>query len=66
METRLINVIRSYSKNEDFLLESIPKMTSEKNEDLIIEAIESLIQKELIIPSGKNLGAVKGKSKKFK
>jgi len=68
METRLINVIRSLSKNgEDFLLESIPNMTSEKNEDLIIEAIEGLIQKEFIIPFNVNLGIIKGKSsKKFK
>ncbi len=65
MEKRMINVIRSSSKNgEDFLLKSVLKMTSEKNEDLIIEAIEGLIQKELLIPSSRNLGIIKGKKLK--
>jgi len=62
METRVINVLRSYSKNgENFLLNSILKMTNEKNEDLIIEAIESLIKKKLIIPSDKKSRITKGK-----
>jgi hypothetical protein len=65
MEKRLINVLRSNSRNgEDFLLKSILKMTSEKNEDLIIEAIEGLIQKKLIIPSKMSTGIIK--TKKFK
>ena len=53
METRLFNVLTSYSKGgNNFALESIFKMISEVDENLIIEAIESLIKRKLIIPTG--------------
>jgi hypothetical protein len=65
METRLINVIKSYtSKEKEFLLPFILKMTTEKNEDLIIEAIEGLIQKEILIPSKINLDKIRAKKPK--
>jgi len=52
MENRVKNVIESITKgDEKFYLKEIVEMIDEKNKDLVIEAIESLIEKELIIPS---------------
>ncbi|HEY0089520.1 MAG TPA: hypothetical protein VGB37_11795, partial [Candidatus Lokiarchaeia archaeon] len=51
METRVINVIRSFAKNKsEFYLTLILELVDEKNKSLVIEAIESLINKKLIIP----------------
>jgi len=67
METRLFNVLTSYSKGgNNFVLKSIFKMISEKSEDLIIEAIESLIQRKLIIPADGNSGSKFSKSSNYK
>ena len=67
METRLFNVLTSYSKGgNNFVLESIFKMISEKSEDLIIEAIESLIQRKLIIPTEGNSGLKFSKGSSYK
>jgi len=51
METRILNVIYSIVKNKsafhlDFIIESV----HEHNKDKIIDALESLIQKKIIIP----------------
>ncbi|MBY8986585.1 MAG: hypothetical protein KGD65_16050, partial [Candidatus Lokiarchaeota archaeon] len=52
MENRIINVIESITKtNDDFYLAEIVETIDEKNKTLVIEAIESLIEKKLIIPS---------------
>ena len=73
METRLFNVLTTHSiqnsiekVENDFSLVSIFKMTSEKNEDLVIEAIESLIQRKLIIPSEGNSGLKFSKRNNYK
>jgi len=51
METRVINVIRSFAKNKsEFYLTLILELVDEKNKNLTIDAIESLINKKLIIP----------------
>jgi hypothetical protein len=54
METRILNVIYSIAKNkQEFHLETIFEVVHEKNQDLIIDAIETLINKQIIIPSNK-------------
>ncbi|MBY9020889.1 MAG: hypothetical protein KGD67_07515, partial [Candidatus Lokiarchaeota archaeon] len=54
METRILNVIYSIAKSKnDFLLETIFEVVHEKNQDLVIDAIESLINKQIIISSNK-------------
>ena len=54
METRILNVIYSIAKNkQEFHLETIFEVVHEKNQDLIIAAIETLIDKQIIIPSNK-------------
>ena len=54
METRILNVIYSIAKNkQEFHLETIFDVVHEKNQDLIIDAIETLIDKQIIIPSNK-------------
>ncbi|MBD3255269.1 MAG: hypothetical protein GF383_09265 [Candidatus Lokiarchaeota archaeon] len=51
METRVLNVIYSTAKGKQpFLLKTIVELVHEKNKDLVIEAIESIIQKQIIIP----------------
>jgi len=54
METRILNVIYSIAKNkQEFHLKTIFEVVHEKNQDLIIDAIETLIKKQIIIPSNK-------------
>jgi hypothetical protein len=54
METRILNVIYSIAKNkQEFHLKTIFEVVHEKNQDLIIDAIETLINKQVIIPSNK-------------
>jgi hypothetical protein len=54
METRILNVIYSIAKSKkEFYLETIFEVVHEKNQDLIIDAIETLIKKQVIIPSTK-------------
>ena len=54
METRILNVIYSIAKGkQEFHLETIFEVVHEKNQDLIIDAIETLINKQIIIPSNK-------------
>jgi hypothetical protein len=54
METRILNVIYSIAKSkQEFHLETIFEVVHEKNQDLIIDAIETLINKQIIIPSNK-------------
>ncbi|MBY9009452.1 MAG: hypothetical protein KGD74_06270 [Candidatus Lokiarchaeota archaeon] len=52
METRILNVIYSIAKSKsEFYLKTIFEVVHEKNQDLIIDAIETLINKQVIIPS---------------
>ncbi|MHA1914179.1 MAG: hypothetical protein ACW97V_07425 [Promethearchaeota archaeon] len=52
IETRLLNVIKSMTKdNDDFNLKDPVEVIHEKNKDLVIEALESLITKGIIISS---------------
>lgn len=54
METRILNVIYSIARSKkEFYLETIFEVVHEKNQDLIIDAIETLINKQVIIPSNK-------------
>jgi len=54
METRILNVIYSIAKSKkEFHLDTIFEVVHEKNQDLIIDAIETLINKQIIIPSNK-------------
>ena len=54
METRILNVIYSIAKSKkEFYLDSIFEIVHENNQDLIIDAIETLINKQIIIPSNK-------------
>jgi len=54
METRLLNVMYSITKSKaEFYLERIFEVVHEKNQDLIIDAIETLLDKQIIIPSNK-------------
>jgi hypothetical protein len=51
MEMRIINVIQSMSTDNKIAdLNNIVELVSEDNKSLIIEAIESLIEKKIIIP----------------
>ncbi|MFX1586749.1 MAG: hypothetical protein ACFFC1_01235 [Promethearchaeota archaeon] len=51
METRILNVIYSIAKNKsEFHLDYIIESVHEHNKDKIIDALESLIQKKVIIP----------------
>lgn len=50
METRIINVLIAHFKNQDSIfLEEITSIVSEKNENIIIIAIESLLQRKILI-----------------
>ncbi|MBY8988276.1 MAG: hypothetical protein KGD61_07470 [Candidatus Lokiarchaeota archaeon] len=54
METRILNTIYSISKGkQEFYLNTIFELIHEKNEDIVIDAIETLIKKQVIIPSTK-------------
>ncbi|MHA1234461.1 MAG: hypothetical protein ACTSQL_05170, partial [Promethearchaeota archaeon] len=54
METRILNVIYSIAKSKkEFYLDTIFEVVHEKNLDIIIDAIETLINKQIIIPSNK-------------
>ncbi|NVM17136.1 MAG: hypothetical protein HWN80_05420 [Candidatus Lokiarchaeota archaeon] len=54
METRILNVIYSIAKSkQEFHLETIFELIHEKNRDTVIDGIETLIKKQLIIPSTK-------------
>jgi hypothetical protein len=54
METRILNVIYSIAKSKkEFQLDTIFELIHEKNENLVIDGIETLIKKQLIIPSTK-------------
>ena len=49
METRLVNVIKSITKNNKlFTLKAAVDLIDEKNEDLVLEAINSLILRRII------------------
>ncbi len=51
METRILNVIRSFAKSKsEFHLEYILELVAEENKDLVIEGIESLIKRNVILP----------------
>jgi len=51
METRILNVIRSFAKSKsEFYLEYILELVAEENKDLVIEGIESLIKRNVILP----------------
>ena len=50
MELRVLNTIYSIIKGkENFYLHDIIEMVEEKNKDLIIDALESLLEKKIII-----------------
>jgi hypothetical protein len=52
METRILNVIQSISeRGNDINLNIVIELVSEENKDLVIEAIESLLERKLIIPT---------------
>jgi len=52
METRVLNVIYSMAKGKtNFYIEHILDTIHEENKDLVIDAIETLIEKRIIIPS---------------
>jgi hypothetical protein len=52
MESRLLNVIISMTKEKNlFYLEDPMEIIHEKKEDLVIEAIESLLERKIILPS---------------
>jgi len=51
METRILNVIRSFAKSKsEFHLEYIFELIAEENKDLVIKGIESLIKRNVILP----------------
>ena len=51
METRVLNVIRSFAKGkEPFYLKRILELVHEENQDVVIEAIETLIERNIILP----------------
>ena len=55
MESRVINVIRSMTRSvSEFHLNDVVELVGEKNKDLVIKGIESVIEKNLIIPAPKN------------
>ena len=52
METRILNVIYSIAQSKkEFYLKTIFEIIHEKNEDIVIDGIETLIKKQVIIPS---------------
>jgi len=52
METRILNVIYSIAKSKhEFYLNFIIESVHEMNKDKVIDALESLIQKKIIIPN---------------
>ncbi|MFW9952513.1 MAG: hypothetical protein ACFFKA_20525, partial [Candidatus Thorarchaeota archaeon] len=54
IETRILNVVYSIAKSKkEFYLETIFELIHEKNKDIIIDGIETLINKQIIIPSTK-------------
>jgi len=54
METRILNVLYSIAKSKkEFYLKAILEIIHEKNKDIIIDGIETLIKKQVIIPSTK-------------
>ncbi|MFW9820078.1 MAG: hypothetical protein ACFFE5_10765, partial [Candidatus Thorarchaeota archaeon] len=54
MEKRVLKIIDSILKDEtSFYLDKIIELAVEQNENLIIDALESLIKKELILPTDK-------------
>lgn len=54
METRILNVVYSIAKSkQEFKLETIFELIHEKNKDVVIDGIETLIKKQVIIPSRK-------------
>ncbi|MFX1447743.1 MAG: hypothetical protein ACFFCG_06365, partial [Promethearchaeota archaeon] len=54
METRILNVVYSIAKNKnEFYLDTIFELIHEKNKDIVIDGIETLINKQIIIPSTK-------------
>ncbi|MHA2288887.1 MAG: hypothetical protein ACXABG_08870, partial [Promethearchaeota archaeon] len=54
METRILNVVYSIAKSkQEFHLETIFELIHEKNKDVVIDSIETLIRKQVIIPSTK-------------
>ncbi|MFW9781785.1 MAG: hypothetical protein ACFFFB_05820, partial [Candidatus Heimdallarchaeota archaeon] len=52
MEIRTLNVAQSISKrnNNVIYLNNITELVSEENKDLVIEAIESLLERKLLVP----------------
>ena len=54
METRILNVIYSIAKSKkEFHLDTIFELIHEKNQNVVIDGIETLIKKQVIIPSTK-------------
>ena len=54
MATRILNVVYSIAKSkQEFHLETIFELIHEKNKDVVIDGIETLIKKQVIIPSTK-------------
>ncbi|MFX1353950.1 MAG: hypothetical protein ACFFGP_08330 [Promethearchaeota archaeon] len=52
METRILNVIYSIAKSKnEFYLDYVIESVHEVNKDKVIDALESLIQKKIIIPN---------------
>ncbi|MFX1569271.1 MAG: hypothetical protein ACFFCV_12980 [Promethearchaeota archaeon] len=52
MESRVLNVIKSMTQRvPEFYLIDVVEMVGEKNKDLVIVGIESIIEKNLIIPA---------------
>ncbi|NVM38004.1 MAG: hypothetical protein HWN81_20590, partial [Candidatus Lokiarchaeota archaeon] len=52
MENRFLNTVNSMSKGKvNFYLKDVIEMVDEKNKDFIIDALESLIEKKIIISS---------------
>ncbi|MFX1364120.1 MAG: hypothetical protein ACFE9Y_04265 [Promethearchaeota archaeon] len=52
MQNRLLNVIYSISKGKQkFYLPDVVELVDEKNKDLVIDALESILEKKMIVPS---------------
>ncbi|MFX1503319.1 MAG: hypothetical protein ACFFDH_20320, partial [Promethearchaeota archaeon] len=52
MQNRLLNVIYSISKGKQkFYLPDLVELVDEKNKDLVIDALESIIEKKIIVPA---------------
>jgi hypothetical protein len=55
METRIVNVLNIYMQDRDQIqLQDIFDLTTEKNTDIIIEAIQSLINRNYLVPASEN------------